>query len=568
MKHFEKLFRGACLCMALLLMGLTGCGGNEQTQAETETGATTESVTVVDPATEDLSKPQKYQVIYNSDSTHIQQNESPYHAGDKNSILTKKMVTSAVMEAIDAGIDCYSLTPGQCWVPWWPSQYKEAHADWYFKDFGGKNADNPYWNYIHVRGNDMIQDCIDVCRENGVGFFLNFRLNDAHHVTADRTPENSNIAFDSEIVLEHPEYQIGYVPSWGRTEVVLDFQHEAVVENRLKLIRELIELYEIDGFELDFTRRYVLFNVDTTTSEQRLEIMLGMLREVRAMLDEATERDGRYRHLSVRIPVWDTYYDALGIDTEAFAEAGVTVFNLTASYFTAQENLDLTTAKEKIGDALLYYELHFITAVDYDEDGRRIHRRATVEQLCTTALIAYEQGADGISFFNFQYYRGDRVSELDRPYTEPPWEVIGYVGDYAGLKEMGQHYFIGKTWRDSFYNKWKLPTKLTNVAKTFDFYMVSPTEGWTGDAIVTVQSLSAFTDQKLEVTFNSQALESVPWSGKPYENVYTQMIGAAENYRSWKLPASLLREGDNVLSIRLTNGAAISVCFIEITAQP
>ncbi len=562
------LCRYLCLVTAIILL-LSGCQRNpagSESSSDTVLTGETESTQVPVSATEK----KHYQVIYNSDSTHIEQNESPYHVGSTNTLLTTSMVKAAVQEAIDAGIDCYSLAPGQCWVPWWPSQYTQEHLAWYTQKLGGTNFSNPYWNYIQMRGNDMIQDCIDVCRENDVGFFLSFRLNDAHHISGDRTAANSDVAFDAEIVVDHPEYQIGYVPSYGWTETVLDFQYQEVVDNRLKLMRELIENYEIDGFELDFTRRYCLFNVDTTTEEQRLDIMLGILREVRQMLDEATERDGRYRHLSVRIPVWDDTYSDMGINLEEFAKAGVTIFNVTASYFTAQENLDITAIKEKVGNAEVYYELHFITAVDYDDDGKRIHRRATVEQLCTTALIAYEQGADGISFFNFQYYRGDRVSELDRPYTEPPWEVIGYVKSPEQLKTMNQHYFFGKTWRDSFYKGWVMPLQMTkNAEKTLDIYMVSPEEGWSGTGVFTIQSLDEFSDQHLfTVCLNGVELKSIEWQGKPYENEYTQMIGEANNYRSWEVPVSLLMEGSNTVTVRMTSGAEISLCFVELAVQP
>ena len=136
MHRLKGRCRLGCLFVALLWLLLAGCGTVDQMPTNANTGGTDESTAETELTEEDLSQPKKYQVIYNSDSTHIQQNESPYHAGDQNSILTKKMVTSAVMEAIDAGIDCYSLAPGQCWVPWWPSQYKEAHADWYGNEVG------------------------------------------------------------------------------------------------------------------------------------------------------------------------------------------------------------------------------------------------------------------------------------------------------------------------------------------------------------------------------------------------------------------------------------------------
>ncbi len=557
--------RLACFLLLLLTLLSVSCQ-KKPSPPPAETSGEATAAETADP-TPTPSEPKHYQVIYNSDATHIMQNESPYHEGEQNSRLTTAMVKEAVQEAIDGGIDCYTLAPGQCWVPWWESEYYKDHVDWYINELGGKNMSNPYWNYIHTRGNDMIRDCIDVCRENDVGFFVSFRLNDHHHI-GDRDASNSDIAFDCELVLEHPEYQIGWVSEYAYEETVLDFQYEAVVENRLNYIRELIENYELDGFELDFTRRYCLFNVDTTTEEQRLEIMTGIVSETRKYLDAATAKDGRYRHLSVRIPIWDDYYSDMGIDLAAFEEAGVTIFNFTSSYYTSQL-FDLVSLKEQIKEAEVYCEIHFASACDFDEEGKRIHRRATVEQLCTTALMAYEQGADGISVFNFQYYRGDRVSELDKPYTEPPWEVLSYIGDEAKLRTMSQHYFIGRTVWDRIRTDWEFPTTLSKGQKrSYELYLVSPAEGWSGNGVLSIQTIEDFTNQEWRVKVNGTVVtELSTWAGKPYENPYSQTIGDEKDHKSFLIPLSLLQEGSNTIEIEAVSGASIQLFFLELALQ-
>lgn len=554
----------AVMLAALSVFISTSCAGNEEA---TSTEVTSQPVVSADTGSTDENKGEAkfYKTLFNSDTTHILQCASPYHATNQDTPITKKMVTSAVTEALDAGADCYVITPGHCWVPWWPSQYLSEHADWFFNELGATNAGNQFWNYIHVKGNDLIQQQIDVCRERNAGVFIDYRMNDAHMINK-TTKETANIAFSAEIFVDHPEYKIGAMSN-GTSEQVLDFRFEEVREYKLKLIRELIENYEIDGFELDFCRRFALFNTDKTTEADRIKIMTDFVKEVREMLDEATAKDGRYRHLSVRIPIYDDIYGDLGIDLAAFENAGVTIFNFTSSYFMDQ-NFDLAKLKAEIKDANVYCELNFTTAVATDAEDLRIHRRATTEQLYTTALMAYDQGADGISFFNFQYYRGDRQGAGDEPLTEPPWEVISNVKEVSALKKQAQYYYFGQTWQDPITDSWKLPRNMIrNIKSDFSMYLVAPEGGWETDGIFSLQSLASMSGRSFSVTVNGTALESVPYTGEAYQNEYTQMIGTADNYACFKVPKELLKEGKNTIYVTLLTGSQVELCFVGLTVK-
>ena len=565
-KRLSRLLLSSILLLAILLSAASCSNSGDGAQESSGIGDGTSILT--DPSSneqEDLSQPKFYKTVFNSDTTHIMQCASPYHTTNQDTPLTKKMVETAVTEALDAGADCYVITPGHCWVPWWPSEYLNDHASWFFDEFGGTNATNPFWVYVHVKGNDFIQQQINVCRKRGAGAFISFRLNDAHMI-GKNTPEKGNIAFSAEIFVEHPEYKIGSM-SDGTSEQVLDFRHEEVRAEKLKLIRELIENYELDGFELDFCRRFAFFNIDKTTEAERIQIMTDFVAEVRAMLDEATAKDGRYRHLSVRIPIYSDQYGRMGIDLQKFEEAGVTMFNFTSSYFMDQ-NFDLAPLKAQLTDALVYCELNFITAYTEDSEGLRVHRRAQPEQYYTTALQAYAQGADGMSFFNFQYYRGDRQGKGDEPLTEPPWEVIANVEDISFLKQQGQYYYFGKTWKDLITTTWRLPRQMIpNIPSSFNMYLVEPEGGWSTDGVFRLQSEAIMGSRVFSVVINGTALTSIPYAGEAYNHPYTQMLGTAANYACYHVPKEILHEGLNTVQVTLTSGATITLCFVDLTIQ-
>ncbi len=575
----------ACLLAAFLcLVSVSGCkpssnpGSSDKSEepgpapAESGTGEPGE-ITVGDPTF--------YPVIYNSDTTHIYQNVSPYHKA-LHDPLTPEMFDAAVKEAADAGANCFEITPGHCWVPWWPSEAFPVaeHARWFINDFKGTMVSNPFYDYVFKAPNslpyhnyrDFIQEQIESCRKYGMGAFINFRLNDAHMIMK-TTPDLANIAFASPLYIEHPEYAIGEIQGYKDKYVyVLDWRHKEVRDNRLTMIKELIANYEIDGFELDFMRRFCFFNTDKCTKEERVSIMTEFLREVRGALDEASAKDGRYRYLSVRIPAYTDTYGDMGIDIKAWQEAGVGIFNLASSYFVDQDT-DIRTVKETVGnDALVYMELTHTTACGYEngEKGNqtRIHRRTTPEQFYTSALLGYAQGADGISLFNFQYYRGDRMGTGDAPLTEPPFDVIQHLGDKNYLKQAPQHYFYGETWCDPVKSGWQLPrTMMTGLSTEFDMELVRPDGGWTQDGVYRLKANEAFTNQQYTVTINGTKLQEIADAGEPYPNDYTQLLGTAAQRKSYRVPRSILKEGTNTITVEQTAGSRIVLGFVDLAVR-
>ena len=140
---------------------------------------------------------------------------------------------------------------------------------------------------------------------------------------------------------------------------------------------------------------------------ERIDIINGFVQKVRELLNR-TARSGQYRRLCARIPAFLPEYNALGIDLPSFVEAGVDMLNLSISYFTEQQT-DLPTIRKMVPETMIYLEMTHCTMT-----GKRLtkgggdnftFRRTTDEQFYTTANLAYARGANGISVFNFVYYR-------------------------------------------------------------------------------------------------------------------------------------------------------------------
>ena len=182
------------------------------------------------------------------------------------------------------------------------------------------------------------------------------------------------------------------------------------MEHRLLLLVEAVKRYPTLDLEIDFLRSPALFNTTSTTLEQRRGIVYGFIRSARAVL-----RTGR--RLGVRIPPHFALLDDLGIDLQRLVGAGppgytnqlIDYVSAGINFFSFQPaNSDFAAIRAMLPDTLrVLWELSAFSA-----SGRRFknctsagHWRMSREQLATLALQAFSLGADGISAFNFEYYR-------------------------------------------------------------------------------------------------------------------------------------------------------------------
>ena len=363
---------------------------------------------------------------------------------------------------------------------------------------------------------------------------------------------------------DHPEYRIG--PKLGSAQFqVLNWAIPEVPARKLALISELCENYDIDGLELDFMRFYSFFPRDKTTGEQRRAIMTGFVREVRAALDR-TAREGRRRWLCARVPGFLSALDPLGLDLAALAAAGLDMVNLSVSYVTTQQ-MEVAAIRALVPQTALYVEMCHSTwngpklTAGYDVFP---FRRATPEQLAITAHLAYARGADGVSLFNFAYYR-EHGGAGRGPFNEPPFEILPHLADREWLAKQPQHWFLGPGWENPFAKPAVLPRKLDGgQTTTFTLDLAPPASGWKEDGRLRVQTLEVMREQHLKVTFNDTALTGTPDISEPFPNPYPPMLGTPETLQAWLVPARALRDGSNRLEVALSAGEAVTVAFIDL----
>ena len=514
-----------------------------------------------------------YQVLFSNDTTNIETCVSPYRA--KGEPFRPEMLEATVDETAGVGIDVHLLQPGLGWVPWWKSKVYpfEEHIAFMKEATGMDPAVSGFANYM-AQGGDMVEVFCRRCRQKGLSPFVSFRLNDVHGHEFTQMPKEQIPSFAwhcfSPVHVQHPEWRLGSINDWNGK--ALNWAIPEVPRTKFTFIREIVEQYDIDGFELDFMRHCNFFKPEETPLVERRAIMTRFVRSVREALDARDAADGRHRWLCVRIPARTSLFDFLGLDVVALTAAGVEMFNLSNYYYTEHRG-DFAQVRELVGSEVsLYFEMcHTIqqrtlpTEFKYDNT---LQRRTTPTQYATGAHLAYSRGCDGTSTFNFVYYREHGVGERG-PATEPPFDIHRTIGNPTACAAGPQHYIMSEGWGGMGLESTPLPTTLQAgelLEAQLDF--APPLDGWRKGGRLRIQSDNDLADSTWSATFNGVALEETADRTEPYDNPYPQLLGKSEEYRAWTVPPELLKNGVNKVEVALIGGLGQArIVFLDVAVE-
>ena len=512
--------------------------------------------TAAEPPGRATSAKPPFQVLFSNDFTNTGI-VSPWHK--KGEPFRPEHLRASVREA--AGADVHLLQPAHGSVPWWPSKVYPLHEHhaWWAEHYGIDPATLPLpgvHRYL-LAGGDPFADFIDECRQTGQAPFISMRLNDIHHLSHADTPGNrQGMHSISRFYVEHPEWRLGKVGSG------LDWTVPEVRQRMFSLIEEISENYEIAGLELDFMR-FPNFFKDATPVGQRIVIITEFVKKVRALLDR-TAKDGPHRRLCARVPCKLDMLAGIGIDLPSMAGAGVEMLNLSASYFTFQAH-DVAEIRRTVPDAALYLEMCHCTMT-----GQKLTKtggdnflflRTTDEQLYTTAHLAYRRGIDGLSLFNFVYYRDHGVPGRG-PFNEPPFHVLRRLDDPDWLARQPQWYFLAENWFSKAADE--LPARIEKgKARTFELDM-APTGSQTKDGIFRLMTAGDNSGRKWTAKVNGTALEPIDYVHKPLPHPYESGMGDPADYACFRCPRRLARDGANEITLTLEEGSPATVRYWDL----
>jgi hypothetical protein len=260
-------------------------------------------------------------------------------------------------------------------------------------------------------------------------------------------------------------------------------------------------------------------------------------------------------------------FDPLGIDLPAMMDAGLEMVNISDYYFTTQQT-DLPIIRKIVPDAAIYLEMNHTTLTgppiprSFDSDP---WLRTTDQQYYTAANLAYARGGDGVSLFNFVYFRefGHAVKERG-PFNEPPFHVLKHLKDPAWLRSQRQWYLLSKGWSNpTILGDQPLPKTFHPGERHVFMLDMVPNEP-DKKALLRLRSQQNAERRAWSVSLNGTNLEPTEYVAKPIDNPYDAYLGEPGQYACFSCPPGIARDGLNELSITMDHGDPLTVEYLDL----
>lgn len=263
---------------------------------------------------------------------------------------------------------------------------------------------------LHEMGIDPYAVWTARCREAGISPWISMRMNDVHFVLRKNYFRNFNYW------REHPElWRVPHSRSNTWTDYAFNYAKQEVRDFHMACAKELLDRYDMDGFEMDWMRFCLHLTPGKETEEAHC--LTEFVREVRNHADRKAKERGHRILISVRVPATPQASDALGMRAAEWAKEGL-IDQIVASCFfsTGDFNIVAEDWKKAVGDP----DFPVFTAVD---DGvscgsGTVRTRMTPEMYAGWANAMLGNGTDGLYLFNL-VYRPDVFQQIIARGFEP-----------------------------------------------------------------------------------------------------------------------------------------------------
>ncbi|MDO5581979.1 MAG: hypothetical protein Q4G69_12690 [Planctomycetia bacterium] len=248
------------------------------------------------------------------------------------------------------------------------------------------------------KGIDPYKVWIDRCRQKGISPWLSMRMNDVHYAT---TPDYFR---STDHWRNHPQWWCKpYAASGGWALFAYDYSHEEVRQYHLALVEELLTLYDIDGFEMDWMR---FCQHLTWRHEQEKSIFLtDFVKNVRALVKKAETKWGHKITLGARVPAAPDIAAAKGINAVEWCKAGLIDSLVVSPFFLATDHdISINLWKEQLGEKANSVEI--VPAIDNGSSPYPGAPRTGNDPALLYGWVneMYARGANAIYLFNWTYF--------------------------------------------------------------------------------------------------------------------------------------------------------------------
>ena len=270
--------------------------------------------------------------------------------------------------------------------------------------WGYRNAANIV--VLQKKGCDSNAYLLNRAKAKNMAAWITIRMNDQHGTWVEKSPGHSRLWMD------HPELRTRTcAPQSG-----LSFEHRQVREMMFNVIRENLELYDVDGIILDWMRHVPHFN--DGEGESFIPVINDYMRDIRRMVDEFSARRGHKIQIAPRIPASVERARYHGLDGVTWAQKGYVDRLIISPKYLRSYVLNPGEWKRVIGDenfpVTACIDTPYQPYPGYPPDGptgawtREPFDRRQLPFIRGACRVALENKSDGIYLFNFMNIRNKK----------------------------------------------------------------------------------------------------------------------------------------------------------------
>jgi len=325
------------------------------------------------------------------------------------------------------GVDTLVYNPNASRA-WWPSKhtptawdgYRRGDRSYFEKHFAGEpltpeqlvDAIDPLVTLLD-RYLDLAEDGVDLlaetskaCRRNRIAPWLSVRMNDMHGFhSLEGSFMNSPLLADPRLRLSGRSFLEPHPPQQFR--MGLNFAKREVRDYMFTMMQELVNDYDYEGLELDWTRANLC--CEPVASAEMIDVITQWHSEIAALCRTRSEAIGRPYYLGLRLPANFAALRHIGLDVRAMIEARFVDFLCpTRAGYSTTWDIAHDAMRDEWGERVAIFGVvenapNWLPNCGPEGDQRSAKRgsSASAAMLRGNAAGKLVLGADGIETFNF-----------------------------------------------------------------------------------------------------------------------------------------------------------------------
>lgn len=394
---------------------------------------------------------------------------------------------------------------------------------------------------LHQEGINPYCFWIDYAKEKGISPWISIRMNDCHC-----TDEKDNFMHSS-FWRDNPDKRRQDYRLKNLASQALDYNHQFVREYYLKLIEECLELYDMDGIELDWLR----FGFHFSPGLEDHKTLTKFMEKIKSLTVKYSQKRKHDIKINVRIPSRPESAWRLGFDIAEWSRKKL-IDMLTVSNFWECTDGDIPLENWR---AIIGNDIILAAGVNDIIHCRTNHKAEVIfntpEMIFGFAMSFLYRGANYIYLFNHM--------DRHKPFTnkEEIMHILDNISSVDKLKQVSRRHVL--TYQDIYYpgepEKKTLPQQV-NGREWFEARLnvgFLPVKNYKCYIILGIDSL----DDNFELRLNGNKCAMTSISEIELPSSLKKVI-------AWEASNCNLKDGDMLIELKEKANSSFTVTWCEI----